>query len=158
MGTIHVSTADPVTGDANGFATGQITAGQNTTINVVLGQGHDFFDTNVFNFFLDGTNGYRFDMDCDGEIDSGGRIDGTLNRGYSGAENLQFNGLNFNEFFPCIAGAQTAQGGREIDYGPAGVSGLTVTRKVYLASRWRFHPLSGSSQQSDPAACAGYAG
>ena len=79
VGTLHVSSADPITRNANGFATGQITAGQNTTINVVLGQGgHDFFDSNAFNFFLDGTNGYRFDMDCDGEIDGGGRIDGAL--------------------------------------------------------------------------------
>ena len=131
VGTIHVSTADPVTRTTSGFSSGQVTAGQNTTINVVLGQGFDFFDTRLFNFFLDGTNGYRFDIECDGEIETGGRFDNTLNRGYSGAENLLFNGLNFNEFFPCIAGAQTAQGGREIDYGPAGVSGLTVTRKVY---------------------------
>jgi hypothetical protein len=155
VGVLHVSSADPVTRDANGFATGLVTAGQNTTINVVLGQGgHDFFDSNNFNFFLDGTNGYRFDMDCDGEIDSGGRIDGTLNRGYSGAENLEFNGLNFNEFFPCIAGAQTAQGGREIDYGPAGVSGLTVTRKVYSPAGGGFtrylEVLSNPTQQPVP--------
>ncbi|MFL6388274.1 MAG: carboxypeptidase regulatory-like domain-containing protein [Terriglobales bacterium] len=156
VGTMHVSSADPVTGNANGFATGQITAGQNTTINVVLGQGgHDFFDSNAFNFFLDGTNGYRFDMDCDGEIDGGGRIDGNLNRGYSGAENLQFNGLNFNEFFPCIAGAQTTQSEREIDYGPAGVSGLTVTRKVYSPAGGGFtrylEVLTNSTQQPVPA-------
>ena len=156
VGAMNVSSTDPVTRIANGFATGQITAGQNTTINVVLGQGgHDFFDTNDFNFFLDGTLGYRFDMDCDGEIDSGGRIDGTLSRGYSGAENLQFNGLNFNEFFPCIAGAQTAQSGREIDYGPAGVSGLTVTRKVYSPVGGGFtrylEVLTNRTQQPVPA-------
>ena len=159
VGVMHVSSADPATGNANGFATGQITAGQNTTINVVLGQGgHDFFDSNDFNFFLDGTNGFRFDMDCDGEIDSGGRFDRTLSRGYSGAENLLFNGLSFNEFFPCIAGAQTAQGGREIDYGPAGVSGLTVTRKVYSPVGGGFTRYSGSPEQSDAAACAGDSG
>jgi hypothetical protein len=156
VGVLHVSSTDPATRDANGFATGLVTAGQTATINVVLGQGgHDFFDTNAFNFFLDGTNGYRFDMDCDGEIDSGGRIDGTLNRGYSGAENLQFNGLNFNEFFPCIAGTQTAPGGREIDYGPAGVSGLTVTRKVYSPAGGGFtrylEVLSNPTQQPVPA-------
>ncbi|MGZ4843338.1 MAG: beta strand repeat-containing protein [Candidatus Angelobacter sp.] len=131
VGTIHVSSGDPVTGEASGSATGPVTAGQNATVNVVLGQGFDFFDTNAFTFNLDGTNGYRFDIECDGEISAGGRIDNSLNRGYSGAENLQFNGFNFNEFFPCIAGAQTGQGGREIDFGPAGVSGLTVTRKIY---------------------------
>jgi hypothetical protein len=154
VGTLHVSAADPITRIANGSATGEITAGQNTTVNVVLGQGFDFFDTNTFNFFLDGTNGFRFDMDCDGEIDSGGRFDGTLNRGYSGAENLLFNGLNFNEFFPCIAAAQIAQGGREIDYGPAGVSGLTVTRKVYSPAGGGFtrylEILSNPTQQPVP--------
>jgi hypothetical protein len=131
VGTIHITTADPVTQVTSGFGTGQVTAGQNATINVVLGQGFDFFDTRLFNFNLDGTNGYRYDIECDGEIQSGGRFDNTLTRGYSGGENLLFNGLNFNEFFPCVAGAQTAQGGREIDYGPAGISGLAVTRKVY---------------------------
>jgi Carboxypeptidase regulatory-like domain/Bacterial TSP3 repeat len=154
VGTIHVSSADPVTRVANGSATGLVTAGQTATVNLVFGQNFDFFDTNNFNFFLDGTNGYRFDMDCDGEIDSGGRFDGTLSRGYSGAENLQFNGLNFNEFFPCIAGAQTAQGGREIDYGPAGVSGLTVTRKVYSPTGGGFtrylEVLSNPTQQPVP--------
>jgi len=154
VGTIHVSSADPVTRVANGLATGQITVGQNTTVNVVFGQGFDFFDTNAFNFFLDGTNGYRFDIDCDGEIDGGGRIDNTVNRGYSGAENLQFNGIHFTEFFPCIAGAQTGLGGRQIVLGPAGVSGLTVTRKIYSPASGGFtrylEVLSNSSQQAVP--------
>ena len=56
---------------------------------------------------LDGSNGFRFDIDCDGEIDRGGRIDGSLGRGYSGAEILELNGRNFDESFPCISGAQT---------------------------------------------------
>ncbi|HEX3153214.1 MAG TPA: carboxypeptidase regulatory-like domain-containing protein [Candidatus Angelobacter sp.] len=154
VGNVHITTADPVTENTSGFAAGQVTAGQNTTINVVLGQGHDFFDTNQFNFFLDGTNGYRFDMDCDGEIDSGGRIDGGLSRGYEGAENLEFSGSNFNEFFPCLAGAQTAQGGREIDYGPAGVSGVMVTRKVYSPASGGFirylEVLNNTTQQPVP--------
>ena len=131
VGTVHITTADPVTLGASGFGSGQVTAGQTATINVVLGHGFDFFDTRLFNFNLDGTSGYRYDIECDGEIQSGGRFDGTLTRGYSGGENLLFNGFNFNEFFPCLAGAQTAQREREIDYGPAGVSGLTVTRKVF---------------------------
>jgi hypothetical protein len=151
VGKINISTDDPVTGDASGFATGQVTAGQNATINVVLGHGHDFFDTNVFNFNLDGTNGYRYDIDCDGEIDRGGRFDNSITRGYSGAENLQFNGLNFNEFFPCIAGAPTGLGGREIEMGPAGVSGLTVTRKIYSPANGGFtrylEVLSNQTQQ-----------
>jgi Carboxypeptidase regulatory-like domain/Polysaccharide lyase family 4, domain II len=154
VGNIHVSSADPVTGVAAGFAEGQIASGQNTTVNVVLGQGWDFFDTNIFNFNLDGTNGYRYDIDCDGEIDRGGRIDNSVNRGYSGAENLQFNGINFNEFFPCIAGAKTGRGGREIVLGPAGVSGLTVTRKIYSPASGGFtrylDVLSNPTQQPVP--------
>ena len=69
----------------SGFASGRVAANQNSTVNVVLGQGFAFFRPGFFNFNLDGTNGYRFDIDCDGEIDGGGRIDGTLGRGYSGA-------------------------------------------------------------------------
>ena len=137
VGSLNASSADP-TRQRGGAAFGQIVSGQNTTLNVVLGQGWNFFDTNVFNFNLDGTNGYRYDVDCDGELDSGGRIDNSINRGYSGAENLQFNGINFNEFFPCIAAARTGQNGREIALGPAGVSGLTVTRKIYSPASGAF--------------------
>ena len=155
VGTIHITTADPVTRTASGFATGQITAGQNTTINVVLGQGFDFFDTRLFNFNprwnerLPLRHGMRRRNHS-----LAAALTTALSRGYSGAENLQFNGFNFNEFFPCIAGAQTAQSGREIDYGPAGVSGLTVTRKVYSPAGGGFtrylEVLSNSTQQPVP--------
>ncbi|HEY2359977.1 MAG TPA: carboxypeptidase regulatory-like domain-containing protein, partial [Candidatus Angelobacter sp.] len=154
VGNVHITTADPATFTISGFAAGQVSAGQNTTINVVLGQGFDFFDTRQFNFNLDGTNGYRYDIECDGEIQSGGRIDGSLGRGYSGAENLEFSGSNFNEFFPCLAGAQTAQDGREIDFGPAGVSGVSVTRKVYSPASGGFtrylEVLNNTTQQPVP--------
>lgn len=154
VGTVHITTADPVTQTTSGFGAGQVTANQNATINVVLGQGFDFFDTRLFNFNLDGTNGYRYDIECDGEIQSGGRIDNSLNRGYSGGENLEFNGSNFNEFFPCLAGAQTGQNGREIDLGPAGVSGVTVTRKIYSPASGGFtrylEVLNNQTQQPVP--------
>jgi Carboxypeptidase regulatory-like domain/Bacterial TSP3 repeat/Bacterial Ig-like domain (group 2) len=124
-----------------GFSTGQILQGQNSTVNVVLGQGFAFRP--AFSIFdLDGTNGFRFDIDCDGEIDNGGLSignfgDGTLGGGYSGVERLQLNGNNFSESFPCIAGAQTELTGRQILMGPAGMSGLVVTRKI-------FSPASGA--------------
>ena len=51
-------------------------------------------------------------------------------------------------------GGTTAQGGREIDYGPAGVSGLTVTRKVYSPAGGGFtrylEVLSNSTPQPVP--------
>jgi len=154
VGTIHITSADPVTRVASGTATGQLAANQNASINVVLGQGFDFFDTSFFTYNLDGTNGYRYDIECDGEISAGGRLDNTLSRGYSGAENLQFNGSNFTEFFPCISGAKTNQGGRELVFGPAGVSGLTVTRKVYSPENGGFtrylEVLSNQSNQPVP--------
>ena len=137
VGNVRVSGSDPNDSTSSGFAMGRVSANQTSTVNVVLGQGFAFFRPNFFNFNLDGTNGYRFDIDCDGEIDGGGRIDGTLGRGYSGAEFLELNGRNFNESFPCIRGAQTDLGGREILMGPAGLGGLVVTRKI-------FSPASGA--------------
>ena len=131
VGNIRVAAADPNDSTVSGFASGHIVANQNSTINVVLGNGFAFFRPGFFNFNLDGTNGYRFDIDCDGEIDRGGRIDGTLGGGYSGAELLELNGRNFNEEFPCISGAQTDLNGREIVMGPAGLGGLVVTRKIF---------------------------
>jgi hypothetical protein len=136
-GNVRVSAADPNDVNSSGFSLGRITANQTSTINVVLGQGFAFFRPRFFNFNLDGTNGFRFDIDCDGEIDGGGRVDGTLGRGYSGAEILELNGRSFNEAFPCISGAQTDLGNREIVMGPAGLGGLVVTRKI-------FSPASGA--------------
>ncbi len=132
VGTIRIASADPNIPGASGFATGQIAAGQNTIVNVVFGHGFDFFGNFFpFTFNLDGTNGFRYDVDCDGEIDRGGRIDGSLSQGYEGAENFMFNSTNFNESFPCMSGADTNLGGRGVVMGPAGLSGLVVTRKIY---------------------------
>ncbi len=137
VGAVRVSSSDPLDSSMSGFASGRVAANQNSTVNVMLGQGFAFFRPGFFNFNLDGTNGYRFDIDCDGEIDGGGRIDGTLGRGYSGAEILELNGRNFDESFPCLSGAQTNLSGREIVMGPAGLGGLVVTRKI-------FSPASGA--------------
>jgi hypothetical protein len=137
VGNVRVSGSDPNDSTSSGFAMGRVSANLTSTINVVLGQGFAFFRPSFFNFNLDGTNGYRFDIDCDGEIDGGGLIDGTLNHGYSGAEIMQLNGRTFNVAFPCIRGAQTDLGGREILMGPAGLGGLVVTRKI-------FSPASGA--------------
>jgi hypothetical protein len=120
----------------SGFSTGQILTGQNSTVNVVMGQGGFSFNPGFSNFNLDGTNGFRFDINCDGEINNGGLSignfgDGTLGGGYEGAEVLQLNGNNFNEVFPCIGGAQTELNTRQILMGPAGMSGLSVTRKIF---------------------------
>lgn len=115
---------------SRGVSLGQVTANQNSIINVVLGQGFSFFPQ-FSTFNLDGTNGYRFDIGCDGEINRGGRLDGTIGGGYSGAEILELNGRNFNQTFPCISGAQTDLGGQEIIMGPAGLGGLVVTRKIF---------------------------
>jgi hypothetical protein len=135
IGAPLVSSAAP-TGPLTGFSTGRITAGQTSTVNVILGQGFSF-RPGFNNFNLDGTIGFRFDIVCDGSISRGGAIDGSLQGGYSGAEILELNGRNFNEEFPCIGGAQTDLNGREIIVGPAGLGGLVVTRKI-------FSPASGA--------------
>lgn len=154
VGTVRVSSSDPQNQASSGFAAGQVSAGQNATVNVVLGQGFSFFRPNFFAFNLDGNNGYRFDIDCDGEIDSGGRIDGTVGRGYSGAENLLFNNTSFNQSFPCVSGAQTAAAGREIDMGPAEVSGVAITRKIYSPAGGGFvrylEVITNNSQEAVP--------
>ncbi|HZI56889.1 MAG TPA: carboxypeptidase-like regulatory domain-containing protein, partial [Verrucomicrobiae bacterium] len=117
-------------GPLTGFSSGRINVGQNSIVNVVLGQGFSF-RPGFNNFNLDGTIGFRFDIGCDGTISRGGMVDGSLNGGYSGAEILELNGRNFNESFPCIGGAQTDLNNREIVVGPAGLGGLVVTRKIY---------------------------
>ncbi len=147
--------SDPNLSNSSGFATGQVAANQNSTINVVFGQGFAFFRPGFFNFNLDGTNGFRFDIDCDGETDSGGRIDGTLGGGYAGIEILELNGRNFDESFPCISGAQTDVGGREIVMGPAGLGGLVATRKIFSPTSGAFarylDVISNPTQEALPA-------
>jgi len=81
VGTIRISSTDgngnpqigatlgasAPTGPLTGFSSGRITAGQTSTVNVVLGQGFSF-RPGFNNFNLDGTLGFRFDIVCDGTI------------------------------------------------------------------------------------------
>src|SRR5262249_4239379 len=152
---VRIQAADPNDSSSSGFTLGRVTANQNSTVNVMLGRGFAFFRPGFFNFNLDGTIGFRFDIDCDGEIDSGGRIDPTLNGGYSGAELIELNGRNFNESFPCSRGAATDLNGREILMGPAGLGGLVVTRKIFSPASGAFvrylEQISNPTQEALPA-------
>ena len=56
VGNIRVSSADPSNSNSSGFALARIAANQNSTVNVVLGQGFAFFRPGFFNFNLDGSN------------------------------------------------------------------------------------------------------
>lgn len=155
VGNVRVSSSDPNDSSSSGFTLGRVTANQNATVNVVLGRGFAFFRPGFFNFNLDGTIGFRFDIDCDGEIDRGGRTDGTLGGGYSGAEILELNGRNFDESFPCISGAQTDLNNREIVMGPAGLGGLVVNRKIFSPDSGAFvrylDQISNPTQEALPA-------
>jgi hypothetical protein len=155
VGNVRVSASDPNDSSSSGFTLGHVVANQNSTVNVMLGRGFAFFRPGFFSFNLDGTIGFRFDIDCDGEIDRGGRIDGTLNGGYSGAEILELNGRNFDESFPCISGAATDLNSREILMGPAGLGGLVVTRKIFSPASGAFvrylDVISNPTQEALPA-------
>src|SRR5262249_26116763 len=66
---------------------------------------------------FDGT-GYRWDIQGDGEISDG------PNDAYDGGRGLSG--------FPFFSSAGTEDGGREVVIGPAGFSGASVTRKIYV--------------------------
>jgi hypothetical protein len=117
----------------SGIATGVVPADQPATINVTLGSAIDLrFFNNVVN--LDGDDGFRYDLDCEGRVRNGGTFASNLSGAYHFAYAAKVNG----ETFPCLAGATQEAGGRQVVLGPAEVGGLMLTRKVFVPQQGGF--------------------
>ena len=132
VGVVQVFASDRLT-NTSGITTGMVPADQPAAINVTLGSATDlrFFNNSVN---LDGDDGFRYNLDCEGRVQSGGTFAFTLFNAYHSAYTAKING----EIFPCLAGATQEAGGRQVVLGPAEVGGLILTRKIFVPQQGGF--------------------
>jgi hypothetical protein len=97
------------------------------TLNVTAGNA---VNTNIT---LDGTDGFRYRVFCDGSL-SGGTTDGHLYGMYDDAQYLQVNG----PYYECPRAAQTELNGRQFVLSKVGTGGLRVTRKMFVPTTGGF--------------------
>ncbi|HEV8348494.1 MAG TPA: carboxypeptidase regulatory-like domain-containing protein [Vicinamibacterales bacterium] len=123
-GAVRVNARDPNNFNRAGVTSGTVTAGETATIDVALGNAVRF---GVLN--LDGSDGFRYDVDCDGSLGDGGRVDRTLYNAYNGAYYLT--DTMQNNFYSCLSVGLLDQNGRQVTIGPASLFGMNVTRKIF---------------------------
>jgi hypothetical protein len=130
VGTVRVTASDPIDGSLAGSAVGTLTPEAPATLDVTLGAGaQPTLD-------LYGKDGFRYDVDCDGRLMEGGTTDGRQGDAYDGTYRLSVGGEPLR--FPCLGPTRLEAGGRQGVLGPAPMSGLEVTRKVFSPAGGRF--------------------
>jgi hypothetical protein len=123
VGDVQLSARDPNNWNSLGAAIGTVTAGTTATADLRLGSAWPFLVD------LSGTDGYRYQVDCQGNLNRGGTTDGSFDRAYWwSAYVLSVNG----NAFPCADGARPSADGREVAIGPYQLSGVQVTRRIYV--------------------------
>ncbi|HKD13908.1 MAG TPA: hypothetical protein VKE71_05110, partial [Candidatus Angelobacter sp.] len=94
-----------------------------------------FYTPNFRAKLLTGTDGFRYDLDCDGEVDSGGTTDGTL-KAFGGAFILSVNGTfagsAFGGSYDCYVALPAAPTDRGLTYASVGYGALRVSRKTFV--------------------------
>jgi hypothetical protein len=124
VGKVSVLASYPFNSFNSGLVTGAVSATASNTINVVLGNAVRF---NYQRFNLDGSDGYRYDISCDGSLLYGGKVTGA-ERAYNGGYTLQVNG----GYYPCMNAASLENSARQLVFGASVLAGLEVTRKVFV--------------------------
>jgi len=115
-----------------GIASGVLSPGGTATIDVTFG------NATTFPLVLDGaTNGFRYDIGCDGSLQSGGQP-AQFQLAFSGGASV----LNVaagpngaaNTFFGCVDGAPLTMNNRgvTIEGGTFDAAGVDVTRKIFV--------------------------
>jgi hypothetical protein len=127
VGPVQVTVQDPLTGRL-GLATGTLTA-TGLTLDVTLG------DAARLPLNLDGADGFRYDVQGDGDLNDGGTVSRSLNDAYDGAYRLAVNGVSF-QFNSSVAALDLD--GRQASLGPAASGSLQVTRKIFVPAAGGF--------------------
>ncbi len=124
-GNVRVYATDPNDLKKTGVADGVVTVGQTASVDVTTGNA-----ANVWNYYFElvGTDGFLYDVDCDGSLGDGGIADGSLSDAYDGAYSLKVN----NRIYPCLRAARLGADGREGNFPAVTMSGLKVTRAVFI--------------------------
>src|SRR5262249_36780656 len=74
-GTLQIAAANPSRRDEAGIVTVQLSAGQPLNVNITLGNAFAFGFPFFQPFNLDGTDGFRYDVQCNGDLGDGGAVD-----------------------------------------------------------------------------------
>jgi hypothetical protein len=121
VGRVHVTAWAPGNQGVRGVASGDLGPGGTLVLDVTLGNAITF-PVNLF-----GNDNFLYDVQCSGYLSDGGTVDRSLNDAYDGAYHL-----TIGTTFPCLVNATAELGARQVALGPAVLSGLTVTRKVFV--------------------------
>ena len=127
-GNVHVTSYSQNNFNIIGVARDTVTAAAPATINVTFGNAFAF---GVYN--LDGADGFRYDVECDGELGDGGTVDRTLNDAYDGAYFFKIN----RQYLWCHDAGTTEENGREAII-ESGLNGMLVTRKIFSPAEGGF--------------------
>jgi hypothetical protein len=130
-GKVRAVAFDPAARTTAGIGEGQLAAGDTAVVNVTLG---DAFGLRYGRYNLDGADGFRYDVDCDGSLDDGGTIDGALNDAYDGSYYLTVG----RTYLPCANAGRLEDGGREIALQGPLMNGLRSARKVFSPAEGGF--------------------
>jgi hypothetical protein len=127
VGNVQVTTFD-YNSDLSGQSNGTLVSGQTAQVDVTVGNSVDldfFFDT----FNLPGTDNFLYNVDCEGDLATGGTVDRSLQRAYFGANFLNIDGDSFS--FPCVASGLPELNGRQVVIGPVNIGSISINRKVF---------------------------
>ncbi len=114
-------------GAAVGSGSGVARPGEVLAVDLVL----DGISLGTYN--LDGADGFRYDVQSGASLSNGGTADGRLGDSYDGAYELRVGGTRFS--------ASTGRGeldARQLAVGPQTLSGIQVTRKVFVPAAGGF--------------------
>lgn len=124
-GTIHANVLN-TSPASSGVSQTDLPLGGTATLNVTLGNAASF-DPTTKTANLDGPDGYRYDVDCQGRLVSGGTTNG-MEQAFNIAETLEVENLPTP---PCYLQYQSELNGREVTLGETETDGFYVTRKAF---------------------------
>jgi hypothetical protein len=128
VGTLQVAASDQA-GTSAGAATGVLTTTAPLNLNITLGNAISFQRFGVVD--LDGTDNFRYDVSCDGELNDGGTVNRQFNDAYDGMYQSSLSGANFVNQFPCLNAATFEAAGRQLVLGPVLIHNLQMSRKIF---------------------------
>ena len=98
------ATAYPSESTVIGVAEGTLTPPDPLTLDITLGNAVSFLH------YLAGSDGFRYGVDCNGQLSDGGTVDGALHGAYYGAYFVRLG----DEDFPCQGFARLEDADREV--------------------------------------------
>jgi len=123
VGSIRVSASASPDYTNAGITETTLTAGDSQTVDVVLGNAWRFFG--LFN--LAGTDGFKYDVRCNGALGPSGAVDGHLTNAYT----FGYVAAIGTASAECLLTAPLDEGRRQITVGPSALAGLVLTRKIF---------------------------